>query len=48
MALLLGPAGAREVLAQRGGIVVHDDGNVEQIGPIAGRIQARKPLGAVA
>jgi thiamine biosynthesis lipoprotein len=48
MALLLGPAGAREVLAQRGGIVIHDHGDVEMIGPIKGRIQGTKPLGAVA
>lgn len=33
-ALLLGPAGARRVLARQGGIVVHDDGDVELIGPI--------------
>ena len=48
MALLLGPAGAREVLAERGGIVIHDDGDVETIGPINGRIQRTRPLGAVA
>jgi FAD:protein FMN transferase len=48
MALLLGPAGAREVLAERGGIVIHDDGDVETIGPINGRIQGTRPLGAVA
>jgi thiamine biosynthesis lipoprotein len=34
MALLLGPAGAREVLAQHGGLVVHDDGRVETVGPM--------------
>ncbi len=34
LALLAGPAGARAVLAERGGIVVHDDGDVELIGPI--------------
>ncbi|HEY7966736.1 MAG TPA: FAD:protein FMN transferase [Solirubrobacteraceae bacterium] len=33
-ALLLGPAGARRVLAEQGGLVVHDDGDVELIGPI--------------
>jgi thiamine biosynthesis lipoprotein len=32
MALLLGPEGARRVLAQRGGLIVHDDGEVEVIG----------------
>jgi thiamine biosynthesis lipoprotein len=34
MALLLGPAGARRVLADRGGLIVHDDGDVEAIGPV--------------
>jgi len=34
MALLLGPAGARDVLRERGGVIVHDDGSVEAIGPI--------------
>lgn len=33
-ALLLGPEGARRVLAEHGGLVVHDDGDVEQIGPL--------------
>ena len=35
MALLLGPDGAREVLAEHGGVIVHDDASVEFIGPIA-------------
>jgi thiamine biosynthesis lipoprotein len=48
MALLLGPSGAREVLAQHGGIVIHDHGDVEAIGPIDGRIHGITPLGAVA
>jgi thiamine biosynthesis lipoprotein len=34
MALLLGPLGARRVLAEHGGLVVHDDGDVEEIGPL--------------
>ena len=34
LALLLGPAGAREVLWDRGGVIVHDDGEVEQVGPV--------------
>jgi FAD:protein FMN transferase len=34
MALLLGPAGARSVLAEHGGVIVHDDGDVEALGPI--------------
>jgi thiamine biosynthesis lipoprotein len=33
-ALLLGPLGARRVLAEHGGVVVHDDGAVEEIGPL--------------
>ena len=48
MALLLGPAGAREVLAERGGLVIHDDGGVEAIGPINGRVGGTNALGAVA
>ena len=34
MALLLGPIGARRVLAEHGGLIVHDDGEVETIGPL--------------
>lgn len=34
LALLAGPAGARETLAEHGGLVVHDDGDVELIGPV--------------
>jgi thiamine biosynthesis lipoprotein len=34
LALLLGPDGAREVLADHGGVIVHDDGEPEAIGPI--------------
>jgi len=33
-ALLGGPAGAREVLAAHGGLMVHDDGDVELAGPL--------------
>jgi FAD:protein FMN transferase len=33
-ALLLGPAGARRVLAKQGGLIVHDDGDVELVGPV--------------
>jgi thiamine biosynthesis lipoprotein len=40
MALLLGPDGARRVLAERGGVVVHDDGAVEVIGPVPGQIDS--------
>ncbi len=37
MALLLGPLGARRVLAEHGGLVIHDDGDVEQIGSLDAR-----------
>jgi thiamine biosynthesis lipoprotein len=37
LALLTGADGAREALAEHGGIVVHDDGDVELIGPICDR-----------
>jgi thiamine biosynthesis lipoprotein len=40
MALLLGPARAREVLSEHGGMIVRDDGEVEAIGPIDGHIDA--------
>jgi thiamine biosynthesis lipoprotein len=40
MALLLGPTGARDVLTEQGGIIVHDDGDVEPIGPIDRRVKA--------
>jgi FAD:protein FMN transferase len=36
-ALLSGPDVARELLASAGGLIVHDDGEVEQIGPLPGR-----------
>jgi thiamine biosynthesis lipoprotein len=32
MALLLGPMAARRVLAEHGGLIVHEDGDVEEIG----------------
>ena len=34
MALLLGPDGARDVLSADGGVIVHDSGEVEVVGPI--------------
>ena len=46
MALLLGPDGARAVLAQHGGVIVHDSGNVEAIGSIAGQVDER-PMDAL-
>jgi FAD:protein FMN transferase len=41
MALLLGPEGARTVLAEHGGVIVHDSGQVEAIGPVAEQIDKR-------
>ena len=38
MALLLGAEGAREVLADLGGMIVHDSGEVEPVGPIDGAL----------
>jgi thiamine biosynthesis lipoprotein len=37
-ALLSGPAGARRVLSRHGGLVVHDDGDVELLGPMRSRL----------
>jgi thiamine biosynthesis lipoprotein len=44
-ALLSGPAGAREVLRRRGGLMVHDDGRVERLGPLAvpPRLRSKAP-----
>jgi FAD:protein FMN transferase len=44
MALLLGPGGARRVLAQRGGVIVHDNGDVETVGRVSGKIGDRARL----
>ncbi len=38
MALLGGPDGARQALAEHGGLVVHDSGEVEMMGPIGARL----------
>jgi thiamine biosynthesis lipoprotein len=48
MALLLGPDGGREVLSVHGGVIVHDDGEVEIIGPLDCCAGATAPLGAFA
>jgi thiamine biosynthesis lipoprotein len=48
MALLLGPAGAREVLAGQGGLIVRDDGATETIGPIDLRPARTALVGALA
>jgi FAD:protein FMN transferase len=42
-ALLSGPEGAREVLAEQGGLIVHDNGRVEPIGPLAVQPRIRIP-----
>ena len=41
MALLLGPAGARRVLAEHGGVIVHESGEYEFVGPVECRPRAR-------
>lgn len=48
MALLLGPDGARTVLAEQGGVIVLDDGSFEAIGPIEGRAAGIRAVGAIA
>jgi thiamine biosynthesis lipoprotein len=40
MALLLGPEGARAVLAEQGGVIIHDSGEVEVVGDVNGHIAA--------
>jgi thiamine biosynthesis lipoprotein len=47
MALLSGPAGARHVLADCGGVIIHDGGDVEAIGRIEGRLIAVSSVGTV-
>ncbi len=46
LALLLGPAGARVALAEHGGLIVHDDGEVEEVGPLSGPPRLRVRVGA--
>ena len=41
MALLSGPRGARAILAARGGVIIHDSGEVEAIGSVADQLQTR-------
>jgi len=47
-ALLLGSLGARRVLAEHGGLIVHDDGDVEEIGPLDRPCGARQLAGRAA
>jgi thiamine biosynthesis lipoprotein len=42
-ALLSGPEGAREVLTERGGLMVHDNGRIETVGPLSARPRIRIP-----
>ena len=47
-ALLSGPEGGRAILAERGGLLVHDSGRIEPVGPLAAAPRIRMPgaLGA--
>lgn len=45
MALLLGPDGGREALTQYGGVMIHDDGRSELVGPVSGTV-AREAIAA--
>lgn len=42
-ALLSGPDGGREILAEYGGLLVHDSGRVEPVGPLSVRPRIRLP-----
>jgi thiamine biosynthesis lipoprotein len=42
-ALLSGPERGREVLAEHGGLLVHDSGRVERVGPLAVKPRVRLP-----
>ncbi len=44
-ALLSGPEGGRRVLAARGGLLVHDSGRVELVGPLRPRVRIPETLG---
>ena len=46
-ALLSGPEGGRRVLADRGGLLVHDGGRIEPVGPLAVAPRIRIPAGAL-
>lgn len=49
LALLTGPEGARRALAEHGGVVIHDDGDVELIGALDGDYTtAARALGSAA
>jgi thiamine biosynthesis lipoprotein len=42
-ALLSGPEGGRAALAERGGLLVHDSGRIETVGPLGARPRIRLP-----
>jgi thiamine biosynthesis lipoprotein len=42
-ALLSGPEGGRAILAERGGLLVHDSGQIETVGPLAAKPRIRIP-----
>ncbi len=42
-ALLSGPEAGREILAERGGLLVHDSGEVERVGPLSVKPRIRLP-----
>jgi len=42
-ALLSGPEGGRAILAEHGGLLVHDGGRVETVGPLSARPRIRLP-----
>ena len=48
MALLLGPERARYVLAEHGGVLVHDDSSVEVVGPLDASISLPEAHAAIA
>lgn len=47
-ALLSGPEGAREILGARGGLIVHDSGRMEAVGPLSARPRIKLPERAAA
>jgi FAD:protein FMN transferase len=47
LALLSGPDGAREALADRGGVIIHDDGEVEAVGDIGVTLYEPMPTAAL-
>lgn len=48
MALLLGPEGARQALSEHGGVIVHDSGEAEVVGPLQYRRAEAMPVAAAA